>query len=286
MRVINYKVSDDFSGKDGVALLKFLGCSKHIITRIKNNGGLTVNGKGFKTIDILKCGDEVRIVLEDSSIPLANSELSVPVVYDDEDVVVFDKPPFMPVHESLSHYNDTLANFFAAKYPDCSCRIINRLDRNTSGLCVVAKNILAASKLGACNGIMPEKTYYAVVSGDISDDGEIIVPIAKEGNEELKHVVSEDGKFAHTKYHVLMHCDRFTLLEIKLLTGRTHQIRVHFSYIGHALLGDEMYGGDMSLIDRQALHCGKISFLQPMTRQKIELNAELPLDMKRILNDL
>lgn len=282
MRKITQTIGSDFDGKQALCLLKSLGCSGRIITAIKNNEGLLVNGKPFRVTSVLKKGDEVSLIFADKSSALPNPELPVKTAYEDEDVIVFDKPPFMPVHESLNHFDDTLANFFAAKCPDSSFRAINRLDKNTSGLCLVAKNQLSAANLSAARGSLPKKKYLAIACGEILEDGEVIAPIGRPDPDEIKRAVTPDGQNAHTLYRVISGDGSYTLLELELLTGRTHQIRVHLSHIGHPLLGDETYGAPSELIKRHALHCSELSFIHPFSKKKITLCSSLPDDMKKI----
>ena len=225
-------------------------------------------------------GDEIVLHFEDDSFLEPNNELIVPVVYESDSVVVFNKPSGMPVHPSIKHQGDTLGNKFAALYPDLTFRAVNRLDRDTSGLCVIAKNAFAAKALqGHC-----KKVYYAAVSGVISESGTINAPIARERESIILRCVREDGQYAVTNYKRIETNGQCSLAEIHLETGRTHQIRVHFAHIGHALEGDDMYGGSLKNIGRQALHCGKISFSEPLSNEIVSVSAELPDDIKNIFS--
>lgn len=283
MRVITYN-ADGFEGREVIALLKHYGCSRRIITKLKNGGNLQINGKKARTVDILNSGDVVQITLDDEKTLVPNPELDVEAVYEDDDIVVFNKPANMATHPSIYHYRDTLGNCFAAKYPDCSFRAINRLDRNTSGLCLVAKNQLAAANLSFAANNHPDKVYYAVVCGKITDSGEIIAPIGRVGDSIIKREVSENGLFAHTVYEPIAFSDEYTYVRVILKTGRTHQIRVHFSHIGHPLAGDDLYGNNTKDIARQALHCGEISFIHPTTRKLTVVKAEPPQDMQKLIS--
>lgn len=283
MRVITYN-ADGFEGREVIALLKHYGCSRRIITKLKNGGNLQINGKKARTVDILNSGDVVQITLDDEKTLVPNPELDVEAAYEDDDIVVFNKPANMATHPSIYHYRDTLGNCFAAKYPDCSFRAINRLDRNTSGLCLVAKNQLAAANLSFAANNHPDKVYYAVVCGKITDSGEIIAPIGRVGDSIIKREVSENGLFAHTMYEPIAFSDEYTYVRVILKTGRTHQIRVHFSHIGHPLAGDDLYGNNTKDIKRQALHCGEISFIHPTTRKLTVVKAEPPQDMQKLIS--
>ncbi len=283
MRVITYN-ADGFEGREVIALLKHYGCSRRIITKLKNGGNLQINGKKARTVDILNSGDVVQITLDDEKTLVPNPELDVEAAYEDDDIVVFNKPANMATHPSIYHYRDTLGNCFAAKYPDCSFRAINRLDRNTSGLCLVAKNQLAAANLSFAANNHPDKVYYAVICGKITDSGEIIAPIGRVGDSIIKREVSENGLFAHTVYEPIAFNDEYTYVRVILKTGRTHQIRVHFSHIGHPLAGDDLYGNNTKDIARQALHCGEISFIHPTTRKLTVVKAEPPQDMQKLIS--
>lgn len=208
----------------------------------------------------------------------ANPELSADIVYEDEDVVVFNKPPFMPVHPSQRHHDDTLANLFAARYPGLPFRPINRLDRNTSGLCVCAKNQFAAAALSGSIS----KVYYAITDGTPPGDT-VDAPIGRLGDSVIERCVTPDGKPAVTHFRKIAG-ERRALLRITLETGRTHQIRVHMAHIGFPLCGDDMYGGDCTAISRQALHCGEVEFTLPVSGERITISAPLPEDMAAILD--
>lgn len=290
MRKLNYTIDGKFDNKQVQQFLRYLGYSRSIITSLKQQNRLLCNGNHIRTIDLLKSGDVVTVTLEDRTDIIPNNSLNIPIAYEDEDIVVFDKPPFMPVHPSLKHYEDTLANYFTALYPGTVFRSINRLDRNTSGLVLVAKNKLAAAKLSGDEKFHPNKLYYAVVEGDITakygNSGEIIAPIARISDSIINREVREDGQFAHTKFKVLKSDEYMSLLEIRLVTGRTHQIRVHFSWDGYPLIGDDLYGGNTELLNRQALHCGAISFVHPINGKQLCVKASFPEDMAQIIKKI
>ena len=197
------------------------------------------------------------------------------MVFENESVIVFNKPQGMPVHPSMNHYEDTLGNYFSALYPELTFRPVNRLDKGTSGLCIVAKDAHAASLLQGCC----TKVYYAAAEGETPPEGRIDAPIARERESIILRCVREDGQPSVTEYRRITFSGRYSLLEVRPLTGRTHQIRVHFAHIGHPLAGDDMYGGGLENITRQALHCGSITFREPQTGEMMTVTAELPDDM-------
>ena len=279
MRIIDFKVSNDFEGKTVFHVLKYNGVSRRLCTKLKQvENGITKNGIHARTIDTVKAGDIISIKLCEETPLQKGTNLNVPIVYEDDDIIVFDKPAFMPVHPSHKHQGDTLGNFFAVHCEGLTFRPINRLDRDTSGLCVVAKNRFCAMHLQKSL----DKTYFAIIEGKITNGGVIDKPIARMGESIIKRCISKDGQKAVTHFEVLSYNDKFSLLKIKLETGRTHQIRVHFSSEGFPLAGDDMYGGSLDFINRQALHCGEISFLHPITQRKVLLKSTLPSDMKKI----
>lgn len=279
MREISYTVPAEFDGVQAQVFLKSRGISRRVLTALKRSGGLTRGGGILRTVDAVHAGDVITLRLDGGETSVAaNPELSADIVYEDEDVVVFNKPPFMPVHPSQRHHDDTLANLFAARYPGLPFRPINRLDRNTSGLCVCAKNQFAAAALSGSIS----KVYYAITDGTPPGDT-VDAPIGRLGDSVIERCVTPDGKPAVTHFRKIAG-ERRVLLRITLETGRTHQIRVHMSHIGFPLCGDDMYGGDCTAISRQALHCGEVEFTLPVSGERITISAPLPEDMAAILD--
>lgn len=281
MKEIRYKIEKQDDGKTVEQVLRFSkGISLRIFRRLKQQeDGLLLEGVRVRSIDKVHTGDILKIVLRD--LPAERATLSVPVekAYEDEEVVIYNKPPGMPTHRSIFHATDTLENVFAAEYPELLFRSVNRLDRDTSGLCVVAKNPLAASALSQ----QIDKVYVAVIEGILTEpEGTIDLPIERECPGSLRRKVRDDGKRAITQYKVITATDSHSLLEIVLQTGRTHQIRVHFSHIGHPLAGDEVYGGSTEQIGRQALHC-KVVTLVASDGKDITVENDLPQDMVALM---
>lgn len=281
MREILLTVPDSFDGVQAQTYLRSVGFSGRALSKLKQSGGLTRNGLILRTVDVIRAGEEIRVLLdEQSDTPLANGSLSAARVYEDDDMVIYDKPPDMPVHPSIRHYDDTLANLFAAQYPGLPFRPINRLDRCTSGLCVCAKNRFSASSLAGTI----QKVYYAVTEGTPPGDT-ISAPIGRADGSIIRRCVTPEGKPAVTRFEAVGGNSSHSLLRVTLETGRTHQIRVHMAYMGYPLCGDEMYGGNCSMIQRQALHCGEVTLLQPVTREQLHAEAPLPEDMKKLITE-
>lgn len=285
MREILLTVDEENDGALARHFLKRNGFSVRVINGLKQTCGLTRGGEILRTVDRVHTGDIVRVVIEErSSITgefaiTPNPALCAEIVYEDSDVVVFNKPPNMPVHPSLSHADDTLGNLYAARYPGSAFHALYRLDKNTSGLCVCAKNRYCAYALAE----KIRKTYYAVIDGILTGEGTIDAPIGRAGDSIIMREVRPDGQHAVTHYKPIASANGRTLLEITLETGRTHQIRVHFSHIGYPLCGDDMYGGDCSGIGRHALHCGRVEFTNPLSEERISLSTDLPDDIKALL---
>lgn len=280
MGKISYKAEIESPTTVKDFLMKEKGVSRRLLTKLKRvPNGITLNGRHIRSVDEIKNGDIITLTIEDEKFLDPNRGLEVPVSYETENVIVFNKPVNMPVHPSINHRFDTLGNAFAGLYPELTFRPVYRLDRDTSGLCLIAKNQYSAKVL---QGNI-KKTYYAVVCGEIREAGTIDLPIVREQESVIIRTVREDGKPAITHYRPLQSNGKYTLLEISLETGRTHQIRVHFSYIGYPLAGDFLYNGDCGEIGSQALHCGKIEFNEPVTDEKKTVISEIRDDMKKLL---
>ncbi len=278
MRELKFVVTPQEDGLAAGIFLKRKGFSARLIRRLKAEGGITLGGMILRTHDTLRVGDAVTVAMGAERGLEPNADVNARVVFEDEDVIVFDKAPFVPVHPSMGHYSDTLGNLFSYLVPDTAFRPINRLDRNTSGLCVCAKNEWAAALLGGSI----DKIYYAVTDGETAESGIIDAPIGREDGGIIKREVRPDGDRAVTIYKPLLCGGGRTLYQVKLLTGRTHQIRVHFAHIGKPLCGDDLYGGDCSGIDRHALHCGEVRFFTPFDKESIIIRAPFPKDIGRL----
>lgn len=286
-RYIEFAVSECESGMNIGDLLRSKGFSARRIARLKRTeNGISADGCHARTTDTIKTGTVISLfIAEEGKTPEPSPGLLklAPVRYEDDDVIVFAKPAGMPVHTSAKHRDDTLENVFACVCGGMAFRPVNRLDRDTSGLAAAAKNAFAAASLQKSL----TKTYFAAAEGHIFGNGRIYLPIAREQESIITRCVREDGKPAETTYSVIKRgysADGapHTLLACRLGTGRTHQIRVHFSHLGHPLAGDDMYGGSMKNIGTQALHCGEISFADPVSGRIITLTEPLPDEINNL----
>jgi len=284
-------------GKDGDGILlrsylKRLSLSNKLVAHLKTlENGMTVNGEHVTVRYMLKSGDILRLLIEDtdSSESIEPIELPLDIIYEDEDLVVCNKPPFMPTHPSHNHYDDTLANALAFYYSGKPFvfRPVNRLDRNTSGTVLVAKNARAAGMLfSEMKKRNIEKTYLAVVEGEFSGSGVIEKYLCRtEASIIVRRVCEENeagAQYAKTEYKIIKSGHGLSLVRLKPLTGRTHQLRVHLASIGHPILGDDIYGNSSNVIDRQALHAESLIFTRPSDGKRMEVTAPLPLDTKNI----
>lgn len=281
MRKITFTVQPGDDGKPIKEFLKAFGVSSSLLAKLKRTeNGITKNGEFAKAIEVLHGGDRLCIRIENRGHMPAPLKADIPVIYEDEDILVLNKPPMMPVHESRNHIGDTLSNFVAYHMEqDTAFRAVYRLDRDTSGLVLVARHALAAAKLAG----RVKKHYYAVVSGEITEGGTVNAPIERCGDSIIRRRVGENGEPAVTHYTPVSTKNGNTLLRLTLDTGRTHQIRVHMHAIGHPLLGDTLYDGDDTLIKRQALHCKDIFFTHPVTNREMHLSCAFPDDIKELI---
>ena len=250
-------------------------------------GGVRVNGQDVFVTHVVRAGDEVSILIEQegaASAGVVPTPGAVDVVYEDEYLLVLNKPANMPVHPSAGHYDDSLANRCAARFGGVF-RPVNRLDAGTSGLMVAARDAHVHALL--CRALHTgdfERRYLAVAEGAFAEkQGVVDAPIARVEGSAIKRCVSPDGQRAVTHYRVLRNNSRFSLVELTLETGRTHQIRVHMAHLGHPLAGDFLYGTeDKALISRAALHAFHLRLTHPITGQTLEFERELPEDMRAL----
>lgn len=266
------------------------GISKRTLTSIKFDGGsLLVNGQEKTVRHPLSVGDVVTVLfpLEEVSTGLIRQKGSLDIVYEDEVLLIVNKPPGQSTIPSREHPSGTLANTVAYYYEQKSIpstvHILTRLDRDTSGLVCLVKNRHMHHIMN--QGHVLNKTYEAIVHGEIQKDKqEIIAPIARKNNSIIEREVHEDGLYAHTDISVIRQESQFTHVSCLLHTGRTHQIRVHLAHIGHPIVGDDLYGGKVDVIQRQALHCKSLDIKHPLSGEMMKFVSPLPTDMQQLLD--
>ncbi len=279
-------------------LKKELGLSTRLIRSASIDKRIFVNNEVVKMNRILNLGEIIKIDLaKDESQDIAPEKMDIDIVYEDEDILVVNKKPFMVVHPTKSYQSGTLANgvinYFVESGQNCIVRLVSRLDMNTSGLIIIAKNQFSHGMLSKeMSENKVEKRYLAIVHGCMKEKhGTIDLPIYKpEGIENgIKRIIDERGQKSITHYKVVEEFNNSTLVECKLETGRTHQIRVHLSHLGHPIYGDVLYGygeEEEDLIKRQALHAYGLDFKSPRSGEPLSLRAELPEDMKELIKKL
>lgn len=274
-------------------LLDKLNFSVRSLSKMKRYKTVKVNNKYIRPGDKINKGDLIEVKIEEDMADFKPQDLKLPILYDDFDIIMVNKPPFMVVHPTKSHFENTIANgvthYVVEKSENVKIRFVNRLDMNTSGLVIVAKNPYAQFVLSSdMKEDKVEKMYIAVVKGVVKEDfGTINEPIYRPTDDSIKRIVHEEGQPSVTHFEVVERLKDATVLKLKLETGRTHQIRVHLNHIGHGIIGDELYGHvDENLINRQALHAFSLKFKQPRTREDLEFNAPLPKDMEELIEKL
>ena len=291
-RQFTYKITETDIGKTIGSFLKERGFSSTIIAHLKRTEhGILLNGTWAYTRDKLNHNDELSIHLieTESSSNIVPSNLPLDIVYEDEDLLIVNKPADMPIHPSQGNYDNTLANAVAYYYQmqniPYTYRCINRLDRDTTGLLILAKHIYSASLLSnMVQNREIHREYLAIATGETPASGTIIAPIARVDGSTIERCVNEEtGEYACTHYKTLETKNGYSLVTLKLDTGRTHQIRVHMKHIGHPLPGDFLYNPDYAIIKRQALHSHKLTFAHPITGKELCFTVDLPDDMKQFL---
>jgi len=268
--------------------------SRSFLKRIVDSGKVLINGKSIKSHHLVRKGESVDVILPDpQKAELKPEKLDLDIIYEDPDLIVINKPPGLVVHPAPGHYSGTLVNALLYHCGDLSGiggvlrpGIVHRLDKDTSGVIVVAKSDFAQKDLsGQFKERTVEKIYIALVNGLVQLDNDIIdLPIARHSRDRKRMGVSfGDSRNAQTAYRVLKRFKNFTMLEIKLTTGRTHQIRVHMAHIGYPVLGDKTYGSGKGL-KRQALHAKSLGFTHPKTKKYVQFDTEIPKDIQEVID--
>ncbi len=261
-----------------------LGLSGNIIKKLKATGGIMVNGDSAHTDRRLQEGDVLTLVFpSEKSDSIVPEEMELDIIYEDEDIFLVNKPFGMETHPSKESYTKTLANGVVHYFKgQAAFHVITRLDKDTTGVVLIAKNAVSAHRLSeAMREREIQKEYAAVVEGIPHNlQGTVTAPIKKA--EGIRRVVAEDGKEAVTEYYVEKSDGSLSLIRLKPLTGRTHQIRVHLAYMGTPIYGDWLYGNERTG-ERLRLHCTKIEFKHPSTGADMVIKAPLPLDMAALV---
>ena len=281
----------------GQSKMAAAGLSRSRLQSLAQDGHVTLNGVAARPAQRVKPGDAIKVRVPQARPPehLIPQEIPLPVVYEDSDVVVVDKPAGLPVHPGPGHPDGTLVNALLARCPDIRGiggelrpGIVHRLDLDTSGLLVVAKTQPAHWNLTEqMKRRETLKEYTAVAVGLVTPESGIIdAPIGRDPRHRQRMAVTAGGREARTHYSTQEELDEHTLLDVRLETGRTHQIRAHLAYQGYPVLGDDVYGRASPLLGRQFLHAARLGFRHPTTDQWMEHRAELPPELARVLDVL
>lgn len=287
-RNFTYQITEEFHNYTISSYLKSIGYPHAVMVHLKKTPeSILLNGRWEYVNTPVKSGDllVIKLIELESSEHIPPIFAPFPIMYEDEDILVIDKPANMPIHPSLNHYEYTLANavcyYFANQNIPYTFRCVNRLDKNTTGLTVVAKHMLSSAILSQAIATKTiKREYLAIVEGETEDFGTIDAPIARKDSSTIERCINfEIGERAVTHYRKLDTKNGYTLLSLVLETGRTHQIRVHMSSIGHPLIGDFLYNPSSHELPRQALHSHKLELIHPVTKASMTFTAPLPQDM-------
>lgn len=294
IRQFTYRIEPEYDSFTIREYLSLKGYPNAVFVQLKKTPeSVLLNGVWAYMRTKLSAGDELFIRLEESTSSAHILPVSMPlsICYEDEDILAVNKPAYMPVHPSLNHYDHTLANAVCGYYNDqgipYTFRCVNRLDRDTTGLTLIAKHMLSSAILSTAAARREiSREYIAIASGKTPESGTIDAPIGRVTGSTIERQIDfENGERAITHYRRLAYRDGLSLLSLHLETGRTHQIRVHLKSIGHPLIGDFLYNPTDTTIKRQALHSYRLTFSHPITGEPFVLTAPLPDDMHCLFPD-
>ena len=295
---LNAEIEDKGKRLDAFLSEKMEGYTKSYTSKLVEDGLVEIVGKKkTRAGNKLKGNEEVKVtILEDEVLDIVAEDIPIDIVYEDEHIVIINKKPDMVIHPAAGHHNGTLVNAIMHHIKDLSTisgvvrpGIVHRLDKNTSGLIIVAKTNEAHLKLTEMfKDKTIKKTYLAICKNNFKKkEGRVENKIGRDPKDRKKMTVLRDnGKIAITNYKVIDEVEYFSLVEVDLETGRTHQIRVQMKYLNHSILGDDVYGKPSKKADRQMLHAYKLEFNHPITGEKMEIVGELPDDFKKVMEDL
>ena len=294
MAEFKHTVTIEDEGKEVKDIMRmYFDFSSRLRNKVKREKLVFLNGEPTQGWYKVSAGDVVSVDLPEEQSNFPPQEIPLFPVYEDEDLLLLNKQPGLIVHPTKGHPAGTVANalmyYQEQRHQSWKIRFVNRLDMDTSGLLIVAKNAYCQNELtNQMKQNHLHKTYIAIVSGVIEEDsGTVDLPIGRPDPIDVRRGVMEDGAPSVTHFKVIERFTRYTLIELKLETGRTHQIRVHMSYIGHPVLSDHLYGEEKPyIIERQALHASGLEFDHPVTKKHMAITAPLPEDMKKAIEYL
>lgn len=293
MSNLNFIIEKEYEGyKLSDYLKNQVGLSSRIIRKSLREQRVIINGEAKRARYSLVEGDKLEVIINiKETQDIEPENIPIDIVYEDDDIIVVNKPPFMVVHPTRSHQTGTLANavtyYFRSKGDDSIIRLVNRLDRDTSGLVIIGKSQYAhmtMAKKMESNEII--KSYITIVEGELKGEETINEPIGRPSEDSLMRCVMKNGQESITHYKVLKSSKDMSLVEVILETGRCHQIRVHMKHIGHTIIGDTLYGSESSFINRQALHAYKLEFNAIRDNIPLQIVSNLPEDIKKIAENI
>lgn len=288
--IIIFNVEED--GKTLEEYLYHKDLSGRLFRRLYKGKNIFINGKVERKSHLVKKGDTISIEMEDEKDNTKPQPIPLNIIYEDMDLIVLNKQPFMVVHPTKSHQENTISNgisyYFKSQGINKKIRFVNRLDMDTSGILIVAKSPFAHQQMALqFENNQVEKRYMAVVNGIVEKDEDIIdLPIGREEEKSIRKTITEEGKDSTTKYKVIERYKDATLLDIQIFTGRSHQIRVHLNHIGHPIIGDSLYFETSKYIERQALHSYYLKGKLPRSKEVFEFKASLSKDIEKLIGIL
>ena len=290
-----YKVIDNKYYNVKEVLKCHFEISDRLLIKLKKNKRIILNNSETYVNKTININDVIEINLDfeeeyDNIIP---TKMDLDIIFEDDCLLIINKPAGIPVHPSMSHFQDSLSNgvkyYFDKINLKRKIRPVNRLDKDTSGIVIFAKNeYIQESLIKQMKNKTFEKQYYAILEKHLSEkSGTINAPISRAQNSIIEREINSNGDISITHFELIKNFEfgmhKLSLVKFILETGRTHQIRVHCKYINHTILGDSLYGNSSELISRQALHAYKISFVHPISKEKLIFEIDLPNDMKKLL---
>ena len=288
---LKYKIKNNNYSNIKQILKEEFHISDRLIIKLKKYNKILLNNNTISINDKFRIDDKLSVNLDfdETSENIVPTKMKLDILYEDDCLLIINKQPNIPVHPSMMHFEDSLSNgvkyYFDSIDLKRKIRPVNRLDKNTSGIVIFAKNEYIQECLSKQMkfGIL-KKEYIALLEGNLkTKDGKICAPISRKNNSIIEREVSNNGAPSITYYELIKNYKKYSLVKFILETGRTHQIRVHSKYIGHSILGDTLYGNESKLINRQALHAYKINFIHPITNKKMEIIADIPDDIKKLI---
>ncbi|MBR2704589.1 MAG: RluA family pseudouridine synthase [Clostridia bacterium] len=293
--VLKYTIKDTDTYQNVKEVLKaYFGISERLLLRLKNTQNILLNSKPTYVSKEVTVGDIIEVLIdfiEDNS-NIVPTKMNLSIIYEDDSYLVVNKSPNMAIHPSMLHYDTSLSNgvryYFDSINLKKKIRPVNRLDKDTSGLVIFAKNeYIQECLVSQMKTKDMKKTYIAICEGIFKEkSGTINLPIARKPGSIIERYIDESGDQAITHYEVLKELNNVSVVKCTLETGRTHQIRVHLSYLGHPILGDTLYGKKKDIISRQLLHAYKLEFIHPISKEYVSYVAPIPEDFKQFIDQV